>query len=722
MRASFQPRFPRFYRKRSGDRDVSARATHLKAATENVSVTTIERKQMSTKTTFKRVALGLVAALGLGVLASGPSNAYVTNSVSFTASSSSATVNAGETATTTLTLQYTSTLKWESLTVKMNSDAANVSRKLVVQRADSINVLADATGGDSATAIGVQTTGSSGVKCVSNASGTSATTVKCVIQAQWLAANNATPGTYYDVVALYSDPASSSPISTVPFTLTVAAKDLTATAAKSLMWINGASSEGNLCASGCLLAGETRNADSALVVSANTALPNAAQDFTNVKAVIHWDPRNAADTNLVGGEGVTGDLVVNITGAGQIADAAGTGTKSNQVTLSAGETAVVFSNGVAGAATITGRIGNVALTQAAKTITFYGKATSLVASTGAWDDFGGNLGYGADSANTGIVTFVAKDANGTVVKSAAMQNSLGNFYVISSDTKIASANARALYTTCAISVASTGTWSCDFNTNDSGTATLTIADSTTVAGAGVSSNAVSITVAGAAYTATVAFDKKTYQPNEKAIITVTVKDRAGRNIKDVNGAAISSAQLFTTIKAGDDIQNKPFSNYVTNYGFGSALTGLSWDWSGNRTVFGGVETFVVYMPSTSGKVSIRNLGTSYESSTSYTAILAEATVIDAAEEAASSALDAAQEATDAAIAATDAAVLAQESADAAAVAAEAAAETAAEAAEAAKAAVTAVTALSAEVTKLLTQLATLQKLMNRIAKKVGVKV
>jgi hypothetical protein len=49
---------------------VSARATHLKAATENVSVTTIERKQMSNKTTFKRIALAVVAALGFGVLAS----------------------------------------------------------------------------------------------------------------------------------------------------------------------------------------------------------------------------------------------------------------------------------------------------------------------------------------------------------------------------------------------------------------------------------------------------------------------------------------------------------------------------------------------------------------------------------------------------------------------------------------------------------------------------
>ncbi|NDB08554.1 MAG: hypothetical protein EBX97_07835, partial [Actinobacteria bacterium] len=136
----------------------------------------------------------------------------------------------------------------------------------------------------------------------------------------------------------------------------------------------------------------------------------------------------------------------------------------------------------------------------------------------------------------------------------------------------------------------------------------------------------------------------------------------------------------------------------------------------------GVKTYTYVMPSTGQKVVLTYTGGAGISGGTQSADSATVIVKDPAEEAANSALDAAQEATDAAIAATDAAVLAQESADAAAVAAEAAAETAAEAADAAKAAVDAVTKLSAEVTKLLTQFATLQKLMTRIAKKVGVKV
>ena len=58
-----------------GERDALVRTTHFKATVENVSNVTIERKIMSTKTTFKRVALVAVAAVGLGLLTAVPSNA-----------------------------------------------------------------------------------------------------------------------------------------------------------------------------------------------------------------------------------------------------------------------------------------------------------------------------------------------------------------------------------------------------------------------------------------------------------------------------------------------------------------------------------------------------------------------------------------------------------------------------------------------------------------------
>ena len=62
-----------------GERDASARATHLEAANRKFLLTTNERKQMSSKTNFKRIALVAVAALGLGVLSSVPSQAVLSS-------------------------------------------------------------------------------------------------------------------------------------------------------------------------------------------------------------------------------------------------------------------------------------------------------------------------------------------------------------------------------------------------------------------------------------------------------------------------------------------------------------------------------------------------------------------------------------------------------------------------------------------------------------------
>jgi hypothetical protein len=75
MKRSANSKFLRRIRIRGGEFDASARAMHRKAAVGNVSIATIERKLMSTKTTFKRIALVAVAAVGLGMLSGVAANA-----------------------------------------------------------------------------------------------------------------------------------------------------------------------------------------------------------------------------------------------------------------------------------------------------------------------------------------------------------------------------------------------------------------------------------------------------------------------------------------------------------------------------------------------------------------------------------------------------------------------------------------------------------------------
>ena len=86
-----------------GERDASARATHLEAATRKFLVTTNERKQMSTTTNFKRIALVAVAALGMGVLSSVPSQAAFVGSstapVTLSATNGSATISKSDSTT-----------------------------------------------------------------------------------------------------------------------------------------------------------------------------------------------------------------------------------------------------------------------------------------------------------------------------------------------------------------------------------------------------------------------------------------------------------------------------------------------------------------------------------------------------------------------------------------------------------------------------------------------
>ena len=126
MESLFKPSFPHFYRKRSGGRDVSARATHLKAEIGNVSISTTERKQMSTKTTFKRIALVAVAALGLGVLSVAPSQAVVFGET-LTIDAATDTSNVGDTATAVLTHIFSVTSQPESTTITSTPASINLT-------------------------------------------------------------------------------------------------------------------------------------------------------------------------------------------------------------------------------------------------------------------------------------------------------------------------------------------------------------------------------------------------------------------------------------------------------------------------------------------------------------------------------------------------------------------------------------------------------------------
>ena len=708
-------RFPYRVRIHGKECGAVARALHhktktrsLSAVLENVSGTTFERKLMS-RITFKRLALALVASLSFSVLATGPSNAAQDEALTVTPSAT--TVELNESITATVDLSFVADSNTESLTVvvvKSGGAAAFTATALIPLAADSANVGAHGalvSGAFGYTEVTEAVLGSSGDNFT-------ATTAGALTRVKWTLrlSKASTAGTANYAVSLRSGSTLPGTIEkSASFSVTVTAADTTGTAAKTLVYLNQGTTASNVA---------IRNnglgylaSDSTLVVNAGTAASPQAVGY------IFTEPRNASDTRTsTAGTQVTADVVLNVSGPGLLSDDAGT-TKAKSITASANETITVYSDGTAGVGTITGSIGGVFLTQAAKTITFVGIADSFVATVESKTVVAGSTAAGA-------ITFVAKDSAGNAITSTNTQYRTGTpgaFYIVVADTTVVGgttwtsvnrgAGSTAVYGTCTYS-ATRALWVCDVPVTDSGVATsIYIADSTTASSAIKTSQVMTLTVAGTGYSGTAAFDKATYNTGERALLTVTSKDSGGRNVADGDSSPWAATVRWTTNQAtfvastGSDSTGGTFTNILSFLNSTDA-----------NTFVNGVDTAVVFMPTVAGTYTLvaknqAGAGTE-ETILTFTVIDPAASATLAAAEAAT---DAAAEAIDAANAATDAANLAAEAADAATVAAE-------EARDAADAATAAVEELATAVATLMAalkaQLTTLANTVAKIAKKV----
>jgi hypothetical protein len=295
-------------------------------------------------------------------------------------------------------------------------------------------------------------------------------------------------------------------------------------------------------------------------------------------------------------------------------------------------------------------------------------------------------------ADTPFVEIVAKDSEGNLIPGLTVTAEISNPAVLQASTVTAVtstvvAGADAL--TAGISTDTKGLgW---YNASVAGSTTATSGSSatikyvTTVAGTTtvISSNAVTLTIGGSAATGTttLALDKASYEGGEGMTVTLTAKDSAGNPVYD--GFA-SPAVSFNKATGGTAVAASFFvAGKVT-----------SDDALGRKTI---------YAPTAAGAF------TATATAASLATITATATVgNDAATVAAEAAGDAAAEATDAANAATDAANAAAEAADAATAAAQ-------DAADAVAALSTSVTAM---VDALRKQITSLTNLVIKIQKKV----
>ena len=507
-----------------GERDASARATHLEAATRKFLVTTNERKQMSTTTNFKRIALVAVAALGLGVLSSVPSQATI-NSDAVTLSSATAAQTTAETYTATSAVATVSFFgaAQDSLTITAalvsTTAVGNTSMpvlRLVETSSAAIDSLVATAGagaygnGGSIAGTGVLANTATRVAAMSSSV---TTTAKYAVYLATSGATTAAPttaGTYViklTPAAIGVGPLVGATAQTLTITVTTAASQSTTPSATTSTAFMTAGEPADLIVS-------TATADSSVVVVKTLAAStNAASIYATVK--------NAAGSAI---PATAESLTATIVGSGMLgshAVAASAAATGRTISVKIGDFIGVFSDGTAGTGTITikGATSGVQI-GTVKTVTF--TATTPTS-------FGAAYIAATDSSvvkATGTTKVWSKALDGTNPVQGLVGGTSGDYWVISSDTSVVTVTTYpgSMDTTeLGYGVVVTGV--------AVGTATLTFANASTLAAATIKSAPVTVRVGSETPSnVTVTTDKASYAPGEKITMTVTILDSTAKAV------------------------------------------------------------------------------------------------------------------------------------------------------------------------------------------------
>ena len=561
---------------------MSARATHLEAATGKFLEATNERKYMSTKTNFKRIALVAVAALGMGVLSSVPSQAVINGTPTLTTVSKTATKAVADSttaATVTLKFNATTTDTFSVTASQLSGPATNTTNAGRFYFGDTATAFTTTTARGSGTAVTFTTNGNDSVTAtagvaVVGAAGNNSVTLLFQLDS----ATTRSAGTYtYTIVAS-------------PFTSANVAGDQTKVVTATVSIVVAATATDSEVAS----AGTSTAFIS--TTAANTAATTDA--VPTVLATASTTPRAYINVNLLnaGSTSAPESLTVTTT-VGTVGVASGAQGKSIVLPYAARMDVNVYSDGTAGTAVIT--IKSTSVTFANKSVVFYAAAPStLVASV-----INSTPGIGATTA----VAVKATDANGNPWA--------GTLYTYSSAVGTISNDAAS----CSY-VAANSRHECSVTGVIAGTATITARDAATVATSTVSSNAVSLTVSSASpATVKLAFDKTSYAPGEKAFLTVSVLDSAGKSVP-----AGTFSNIFTTggislsVAAGNGSDTvTPVS--VTTVSLAALALGTSTD---------PVKLYTLYMPASGGTVTASATGGTSLPLAGQVAVNATATVTD----------------------------------------------------------------------------------------------
>ena len=563
---------------------------------------------MSTTTNFKRIALVAVAALGMGVLSSAPSQAAfsgtagsqltlaVTAGTGTLEGAKSDSTTAGLVTVTGLSLaandSYTITSakkSWPALTTGaltpnllfMLKDTATSTGASFARLTNNMLQV------DTTTAANLTTDSSTSINAV--APNTAPTYVNSSFFAfqESATGTDRIAGTYVYTITVQpmaGAGASAGTTQTIDLTITIAA-------------LTSSSLVANASFSTVYMGATTATADAAI-----SALATSSDTPVGVLTV---KLRNASGVT----DGTAARESVTITTTiGQVGTTTNRGRSVVLVYDASSVDYNIYADGTAGTGTIT--ISTPSVTFPTKSITFYAAApTTLVASVAT-----PNLRVGT---NSDAVRVIAKDANGNLWGGA-----LYAYASTAADALIAGSNATPSLCTWD---AADGRHECGIAGTLAGTAKIKTINASTVAAATLTSNEVSVVVnSNAVASFKLSFDKASYAPSERARIYVTPVDSAGKEV-----ALSTTTNLFATggISTASSLTFGPAGTTQAD-----SLTAVSITTAANSSSTSGAKAgsavYTVFMPASGGTVTITATGGTSLPLAAQVAVTASATVTD----------------------------------------------------------------------------------------------
>jgi hypothetical protein len=568
---------------------------------------------MSTKTNFKRIALVAVAALGLGVLSSVPSQAVV-SSGTVTATNGTddkrteytdsitvgtqATINVrgfadqnADSFTVTLSTGLTAPSGSGTVAFVMNyQDSVGATSNVVVTEGSDLNTFVRPDLYDT-TAAGTALVVTKGLMSYND----SVTAANAYLAATFginidnRETTDVIAGTYTgSVVVKFYDQGALTSTKTVVKDFSIV---VSAVATATLVADAGKSTA--VLAQGTTATNNSAYADSATVSAAATAGTSGAV----IRVWLKNYAGNAAQESLT----VTtdkGSLKSIANGSANVVGKSFTAIYDATDLSSGFKDFEVVGDGTAGKATITIKSTSTSFT---KSVTFYATSVAKI------------------DAPTVLTTVIGTGAgtNNLLVKAYDSENNQAgsgvSLYVYSSDTAVIS----SYPATCTFS-SLLGGHVCSVTGVIAGTATFTARNKSTVALSTVASAASSAITVSTNSPATVklSFDKATYAPNEKATITVQLLDSAGKSVPANTFANTFATGGITSTMAfgnGSDTLTNVSVATTTDVTVGRVTPGL---------------TYTVYMPATGGAVKISATGGTSLPAAGQVAVSATATVTD----------------------------------------------------------------------------------------------